>query len=141
MPVPRERKKLDRSAAAKNTVMARPVEQAIPTAPASNLKTRSLQKLDKAFEIMEQVPYRESGATEAASPQSQRLGFRWKISLEAVLPEDTNADSKGPASNPDRTTLLNLGFTVPFFWGWPIVDEITKNFLKYFKPYRIPNLF
>lgn len=141
MPVPKERKKMDRSLTSKKPVAPKPVEQTIQTAPVSNLQTKSLQQLDEAFDIMEQIPYEESTAGGVSSPQSQRLGFYWMISLEAVLPKDTSEDSTGPSSNPNRPTLLNLGFTIPFFWGWPFVDEMTKNFFKYFKPYSIPNLF
>ena len=141
MPVPKGRKKLDRSPVTKEPVVAKPVEQTIETSPVPNIETRALQKLDEAFEIMEQIPYSEATAVESASPQSQHLGFRWMISLEAVLPEDTNDNSQGPQPEIYRSTLLNLGFTIPFFWGFPIVDEMTKNFFKFFKPYRIPNLF
>ena len=134
MSVPKGRKKLDRSAAAKKSDTGKPIEKAVQIDPVSNIKTQSVQKLDDAFEIMEQIPHPESVYKQDALPQSQRLGFHWMISLEAVLPGDTSGDSKGSSWNPNRAEILNLGFTIPFFWGWPILDEMTKNFLKYFKP-------
>ena len=137
MSVPKGRKKLNRSAAANKSASGNPIEKPVQADPVSDAKTQSMQKLDDAFEIMEQIPHLESGFKGDALPQSQRFGFHWMISLEAVLPRDTNGDSKGSVSNPNRAEILNLGFTIPFFWGGHVVDEMIKNIFKCFKPYRM----
>ena len=141
MAVPRKRIKLDRTVVAKQPPKDQPVEKPPKAAPVSNLKTRSARQLDEAFEIMEQIPYRETAGTKTLEPAPRRTGFRWKISLEAVLPDNTSAGSEDQSSQSQRSSLIDLGFTIPFFWGWPIFGAMTKSFLKNFEPYRNLDLF
>jgi hypothetical protein len=117
------------------------VEQPNVTVPVSKIETRATQKLEEAFEIMDQIPSRDSTMENTETTQFQRIGFHWKISLEAVLPDDVQTDSQQPPSVPNRSTVMDIGFTIPFLWGWSMVDDMTKSFLKNFKPYKIPNLF
>ena len=142
MPVPKKRRKLDQSKAAKKTPSkAQTVEQLPVAAPGSNPKFNALstRKLDKAFEIIDQIPSKEAAGVE--NPDTDLcMGFRWKIFMEAVMPDDQGTDANRQ-SGPRRSTVMDLVFTIPFFWGWPIIGEMTRSFFKNFQPFRMPDFF
>jgi hypothetical protein len=141
MPVPKKRKKMGRTTESIRQRRDSAVEQPATDIPVSVQETRSARNLDEAFEIIEQIPPPEIAESSTPSSESQRVGFQWKISLEAVLPGDSEQEPEDRSAPSKRATLMDVGFTVPFFWGWPIFGEMARSYLENFKPYKYLDLF
>lgn len=131
MAIPKKRKPIDPSGTPikkrsnpRKKINAKPVTQPDP-------------KLDQAFEIVERIGASKEQKPGDPEPQSEtrqiykkmRKGFQWHISLDAVMPEDRSESGSKP--DVETASLFDIAFTVPFFWTFPIVGNMTLKYLKF----------
>jgi len=68
-----------------------------------------------------------------SKPASNRLGFRFHVSLDALMPnkQQRNADKrKQPVK---ESAVIDIDLTIPFLWDIPIIGGITQKIFKNFK--------
>ncbi len=136
MAVPRKPKKLDRRSE-KTADTPVPRQTAPQTDGAGAKDTASAEKLDAALEIVEKLDGRAVGKDPASGgpePAHPGTGFRWQVSLTALMDEEEEERS---ASTP----LLEVGFTFPFFWNVPIWGEMMRQYVRGLKAVKPPRLF
>jgi len=167
MTVPKKRKKLEPAKDKKKTVQKKQPRKSTKASAPRKAASKARQ-LDEAFEIIEHIeegketgkplkasdsnsrPDVENGAKNgvenSSGKSSDRLGFRWNISLDAVMPDDSepavdhkNAEKK--PVNPRQSTVFDVGFTIPFFWDWPVFGELTRKFFQNISGYNKKDLF
>lgn len=143
MAVPRKRKKLaDTSEKLKKK--ASPLRQRRQRPKAEKALSRNVsEKIDTAFEIMDHIKEEPSAdmiadeetataSTNATKSVStlERLGFRFHISLDAVMPEKRTGSK-------EKSSILDIGLTIPFFWRMPIIGGIAQKVIRNIKTFKI----
>ncbi len=131
MGIPKKRKRIDALSAA-----AESAPSGKQNAYHQNIHMEPDFRLDRAFEIMERIEAPEVQEPEMPilEPSRKRMekeireGFRWHISLEALMPHQSDFDN---APDVGTKPLFDVGFTVPFFWGVPIVGSLTQKYLRF----------
>jgi len=107
----------------------------------------STKKIDNAFKIMKHIedddlpedetPSRSDSTRErklgSSSSQSKRQGFRFRISLDALIPDKKSQDEDLKSAPISRSPLLDIGVTIPFFWRFPIIGEIAQKVVRNIK--------
>ncbi len=139
MGIPKTRKKLNQGTAGESGSESISKKIMIDTdeAPAA--------KLDQAFEIVEHME-NKTDDTETSSENTEpmresmdkkaRPGFRWRISLEAVVPEDAPAKPRNKEKSFETAPILNFDVTVPFLWRAPVIGTATKKCIAFLKNFR-----
>lgn len=146
MAVPRKRKKLDETAKELKKKGSTPKRQRHEVKTEEALSRNTSKKIDTAFEIMDHIqeetsthiPSNEeriSGPMDSKKSRSkkERTGFRFHISLDAVMPEKTT-DSRNRSTLPvNESSILDIGLTIPFFWKMPIIGKIVQKVIQNMK--------
>jgi hypothetical protein len=146
MTVPKKRKKLAETAEGlKKTI---PAQHKKKSGKVVRISTRnSAKKIDNAFEIMKHIDDDDFPADEAleksdsirkeksdsSSSQSKRQGFRFQISLDALIPDKKSQDEDRKSTPIKKSPLLDIGVTIPFFWRFPIIGEIAQKVVRNIK--------
>ena len=148
MAVPKKRKKLAETAESlkRSTPNQRKKKK---TAKAPKRSTgKSSKKIDAAFEIMEHIDNDDDFSEEesierndsiqedepvSSSPPSKRQGFRFQISLDALIPDKKSKDEDRKSSRISKSQLLDIGVTIPFLWRFPIIGGIAKKVVRNIK--------
>ncbi len=147
MAVPKKRKKLiEKSENLKKTVRARSQKSNQKPLKLKAIK-KSSEKIDEAFEIMTHIENKNEKAAKAPKitkpvdqkkpshpkPPSDRLGFRFHVSLDALMPNkpQRNADKKKQPVK--ESPVIDIDLTIPFLWDMPIIGGITQKIFKNFK--------
>jgi hypothetical protein len=138
--VPRKRKKLAETANELKQNGSKSQRQNKPQKTVKISARNSSKKIDNAFEIMEHIEKetsaektigQRSNSTKSASPL-ERLGFRFHISLDAVMPEEKGNRNK-TAVPLNKSSILDIGLTIPFFWKMPIIGGIAQKVVQSIK--------
>jgi hypothetical protein len=155
MAVPRKRKKLDKTAdALKRKPARKPLAKPAARAeaePASASDKKSDKKIDDAFQIMDHIEDDGNSASQGSGnrrPQAKngrkatrkprKLGFRFRFSVDAVMPEPGSSKDDTPASKDiDRSSLVDVGLTIPFIWKVPIIGGIAQKLARSLKTIKI----
>jgi hypothetical protein len=146
MAVPKKRKKLDETAKElkKKGSSSKHQRHAVKTEEA--LSRNTSKKIDTAFEIMDHIQEETSthitsneestsGPMDSKKSRStkERTGFRFHISLDAVMPEK-KTDSRNRSPLPvNKSSILDIGLTIPFFWKMPIIGKIVQKVIRNMK--------
>ena len=153
MAVPRTRKKLDKSAENLKKTVGKLVEEnkkrtgnRKPIGDSSKAKViKSAEKLDKAFEVVENldksiqqtsaVPVKKDSDIQERKdasivPLSGKFGFRFKISVDAIMPLEAEKTSPKDQDKAKKSSVVEIGFTLPFIWGLPVIGGLAKKLLK-----------
>jgi hypothetical protein len=146
MAVPRKRKKLDETAKElkKKGSTQQHRRHAVKTEEA--LSRNASKKIDTAFEIMDHIqeetsthiPSNEESTSRPIDSKrshstKERTGFRFHISLDAVMPEK-KTDSRNRSPLPiNKSSILDIGLTIPFFWKMPIIGRIVQKVIRNMK--------
>jgi len=148
MAVPKKRKKLAETAEGlkKRTLNQRKKKK---TGKAAKTSTRtSAKKIDNAFKIMKHIEndddYPADEAIErdasiqddepvSSASHSKRQGFRFQISLDALIPNKKSKDESRKSSPVSESQLLDIGVTIPFFWKFPIIGGIVQKVVRNIK--------
>ncbi|MFH2065580.1 MAG: hypothetical protein ABIK15_10315 [Pseudomonadota bacterium] len=143
MAVPRKRKKLAETAENLKKNNPRPQDRKRTKKAEKTLARNSSQKIDTAFEIMDHIeeepsfdgPFKEKIAAlpvDSAKPGStmERLGFRFHLSLDAVMPEKRTGSKDRSSPPANRSSILDIGLTIPFFWKMPIIGDIAQKVIR-----------
>ncbi len=145
MAVPKKRKKLAETANELKQKGLKSNPKNKPQKTATISARNSSKKIDNAFEIMENIEKetsaektsgkkaigQRSNSTKSASPL-ERLGFRFHISLDAVMPEKKDSKKKSQAPL-KKSSILDIGLTIPFFWKMPIIGGIAQKVVQSIK--------
>lgn len=139
MGIPKTRKKLNQEKTGPSGSEGAPAKISIQT------DEEPEGKLDEAFEIVAHMenesndgdappentePIKQTSADEAVRP-----GFRWRISLEAIVPEGKRRS--GHKKNALETApLINFDFTVPFLWRTPLIGPAAKKCIDFYRGFR-----
>lgn len=143
MAVPRKRKKLDKTA---ETLKKKPARKR-PAKPAARAGTKpataSNKKIDAAFQIMDHIedhrnsPSRKSAARRSpatdertAAPSPRKLGVRFHFSVDAVMPEPGPDDNTPADPTSNRSSLVDVGLTLPFIWKVPVIGGIAQKIAR-----------
>jgi len=154
MAVPKKRKKLEPGKVNSRTKPAE-TTKGLANEPKPEPASQSSQKIDQAFKIMDHidradVPTGSPGENRISSHspdkrmnpvKSKRTGFRFHFALDAVLPVDATDGEASSTEGPTKSSLLDLGFTIPFFWKFPVIGGAAKKIIKHIKGIQRPNLF
>ena len=147
MAVPRRRKKLAETAtsshkAKKPAAPKRP--QPSRTKKAVKQTASTVEQIDTAFAIMSRIDEKKTENETVVSRGTvskrkaitmDRLGFRFHFSLDAVMPD--SKDQSDPDLQPNRSSLLDIGLTIPFFWKMPIIGGIAQKVVRNLKTLKI----
>jgi len=151
MAVPRKRKKLAEQPE-RQKKRARPGSRKQPSAKRKSAGSAS-KKIDDAFKIMttiEDKPKRQNNAAKEkppppveekdaspAKPSSKRMGFRFQISLDALMPNKERRFTETRKKPVEESQVLDIDLTIPFLWDIPIIGGMTKKFFKNFKTIKL----
>jgi hypothetical protein len=142
MGVPKKRKKLDRSINGKPKTSQK-VDYKDNSQGKDGFNTlfqeqTSSDKLDKALEIIENIDKKITDAEGIMSPHNTvvdnanlpgrkpaRTGFRFRISMEAVMPEEYSS-RYGEKEKVSISSLFKLDFTIPFLWRLPVIGRFAQ---------------
>jgi hypothetical protein len=147
MAVPRKRKKLAEKPEHQKK-RNRPGSQKQPSNK-RKAENSSSKKIDDAFKIMttiEDKPKRrittakektltpvEEKEISPPKPSSKRMGFRFQISLDALMPNKERRLSETRKKPIKESTVVDIDLTIPFIWDLPIIGGMTQKFFKNFK--------
>jgi len=154
MTVPRKRKKLAETAETlKKKIPDQHPKMKVGKAERTS-SPHSAKKIDNAFKIMKHIEEDDSsedmaserkGSVRERKPDSpsfqpKRQGFRFRISLDALIPnkkslDDDEEDRK--SSRISRAPLLDIGVTIPFLWRFPIIGEIAQKVVRNIKTIKL----
>lgn len=135
MAVPKKRKKLAETSE-KLKKKATPSQQPDKAQKTVKASTRnSSQKIDQAFEIMDHIERDTAAHTPLKEKKSplERLGFRFHISLDAVMPEEKHKNRRQKENPVHKSSILDIGLTIPFFWKMPIIGGIAQKVVQNIK--------
>jgi hypothetical protein len=146
MAVPKKRKKLDETAQELKKKSSEPTHRREAGRTEEVLSRNASKKIDSAFEIMDHI--QEETSTHIPSDEErtsrpfdsrknnskkERTGFRFHISLDAVMPEK-KTDSRNRSPLPaNKSSILDIGLTIPFFWKMPIIGKIVQKVIQNMK--------
>jgi len=86
-----------------------------------------------ADEAMENNDLLREGRPASSSSSSKRQGFRFQISLDALMPDNRSQDEDHESSPVKESPLLDIGVTIPFFWRFPIIGRIAQKVVRNIK--------
>jgi hypothetical protein len=147
MAVPKKRKKLaETSESLKKSIPEQQKTKKARKAERISMKN-STKKIDNAFEIMKHIedddfpedetPSRSDSTRErklySSSSKSKQQGFRFRISLDALIPDKKSQDEDLESAPISRSHLLDIGVTIPFFWRFPIIGGIAQKVVRSIK--------
>ena len=147
MAVPKKRKKLaEKSESLKKTVRIRTQKTNQKPTKYKAIK-KSSEKIDEAFEIMAHIDDKGGKAPETpkttkpdspekpsrSKPASNRLGFRFHVSLDALMPNKPQRDAEKRKHPVKESAVIDIDLTIPFRWNMPIIGGITQKIFKNFK--------
>lgn len=151
MAVPRKRKKLAEKPE-RRVKQIRPASQKQPSSKRKPLKASS-KKIDEAFKIMTDIedktkrriravkektpPPVEKKDASPPKPSSKRMGFRFQISLDALMPNKERRLSETRKKPVKESTVVDIDLTIPFIWDLPIIGGMTQKFFKNFKTIKL----
>jgi hypothetical protein len=133
MAVPRKRKKLAETAEKLKNNNPRPQDRKQTKKVEKTVSRNSSEKIDTAFAIMDHIEEEIAAVpTGSAKPSStmERLGFRFHISLDAVMPEKRTGSKDRSLPPANRSSILDIGLTIPFFWKMPIIGDIAQKVIR-----------
>lgn len=151
MAVPRKRKKL----AEKSEIPAKRIRtRAQKTKPATKKRkvtNASSKKIDDAFTIMTHIEDKKKKAVKrpkitkpvdlekpsSPKPSSKRFGFRFQVSLGALMPNKARRDEETRKQPVKESTVIDIDLTIPFLWDMPIIGGLTQKFFKNFKTIKL----
>jgi len=147
MAVPKKRKKLaEKSESRKSTVRTRSQKSNQEPTMHQAIK-KSSEKIDEAFEIMTHIDNKGERAAKAPKitkpdspekpsrfkPASNRLGFRFHVSLDALMPNKAQRNADKRKQPVKESAVIDIDLTIPFLWDIPIIGDITQKIFKNFK--------
>jgi len=147
MAVPKKRKKLAETAEDLKKSTSNQHKKKKPGKAAKISTKDSAKKIDNAFEIMKHIedddfpedetPSRSDSTRErklySPSSKSKQQGFRFRISLDALIPDKKSQDEDLESAPISRSHLLDIGVTIPFFWRFPIIGGIALKVVRSIK--------
>ena len=147
MAVPKKRKKLgEKSESLKKPVRIRSQKTNQKPTKHTALK-KSSEKIDEAFEIMTHIENKKEKTAKApkvtkpaalekpsrSKPSSDRLGFRFQVSLDALMPNKARRNVDKRKQPVKESPVIDIDLTIPFLWDIPIIGGITQKIFKNFK--------
>lgn len=124
MAIPKKRKKIVSSEEKpvkfkKSSTMAAPKAEAQKTKKAPAGDTRAGRKMEKAFELIEDIDTQKAGPTETSPaqfpdypPDIDRRTFRFRISLDEPKP-GRSVQATTPAPSTKSSALIDIGINIP----------------------------
>jgi len=151
MAVPRKRKKLaekSESPAKRVRISAKKPKQ---TPRKLTLVKASSKKIDDAFKIMTHIEDKkkkiiktqkvktpvEQKEPPSPKPSSSKFGFRFQVSLDALMPNKARRDAETRKQPVKESTVIDIDLTIPFLWDIPIIGGLTQKFFKNFKTIKL----
>lgn len=146
MAVPKKRKKLDETAQELKKKSPTPSHRRQTVKTEEALSRNTSKKIDSAFEIMDHIQEEPSDPIRSDEERTsrpfdsrntclkkERTGFRFHISLDAVMPEK-KTDRRNRSPHPvNKSSILDIGLTIPFFWKMPIIGGIVQKVIRNIK--------
>jgi hypothetical protein len=152
MAVPRKRKKLaEKSKSPAKKIRASSQKPKQTSKKHTAVKAPS-KKIDNAFKIMTHIESKKKKSIKtprvSAQPvekkepslpksSSDRMGFRFQISLDALMPNKARRFSETRKQPVKESTVIDIDLTIPFLWDLPIIGGITQKFFKNFKTIKL----
>ena len=148
MTVPKKRNKLAETAEDLKKSTSNQHKKKKPGKAAKISTKNSAKKIDTAFEIMKHIEndddFSEEEAIErndsiqkdesvSSSSPSKRQGFRFQISLDALIPDKKSQDEGRKSALISKSPLLDIEVTIPFFWRFPIIGGIAQKVVRSIK--------
>lgn len=145
MAVPRKRKKLAETATSPETKKPAAKKRPQPSGRKKAVKQTATvaEQIDTAFAIMDSIDDKKTENETVVSRETEskrntitmdRLGFRFHFSLDAVMPD--SKDQSDPDLQPNRSSLLDIGLTIPFFWKMPIIGGIAQKVIRNIRTFK-----
>lgn len=149
MALPKKRKKLE-----KESEEFQEVKKVKPKRKRAKSKEAILaEEIKSAFEIIETIEPTNDQEEEIESESKSKKeetrdyaidlvskrknpGFRINLSFDAIIPGERSTETNGRSVN--KSSLLNIGFTVPFLWRFPIVGGVIKKIVTTLQPSSHP---
>lgn len=148
MAVPKKRKKLAEISDDLKKTKPGQRKKKKPGKTAKSSTRHSTKKIDTAFDIMKHIENEDEfsadvameendlpreGKPASSSSSSKRQGFRFQISLDALMPDNRSQDEDRESSPVKESPLLDIGVTIPFFWRFPIIGRIAQKVVRNIK--------